>query len=1026
MWAVLTADRSELASISYTNTYWNLDTSNGVTSSENQDSFGVASGVVVQTLAASDFGGEADSAAWNFGNSDLGVGDDAADFPLLATLSQPWQAVNLARVLTRVFGVSGDTEVVVAAGETITADKIRIDTNGLAPNRRTDGTSSPSCSIVDIDGESVFRAETNYNSVTVDMRLLTRGNEKFIEAETPEEAANCEARIESRAGEFAAILRLEISAPAIGEDDAAQAARGLTVDYPVRITLTESTLDPVAAFIDEVESGDIDWFGDDSRIIGDGTTLDWDGDGINNPYDYTPTSVAIDGMTVGINLTAGFTGAGGTADNPWPIFNVWQLQAIDGVSVSHDGSSFGSSSIFGSGRLGANYRLATNIDASPTRRWGSAGFDPIGGSFNGFMDGDGYAVRGLFINRTSNNTGLFSNITGSGGLAVRNLGVEDADIRGGANTGIVAGRIINRDIRRVWTTGKVSGSSNVGGFSGNFSFGGMDGESTVALSWSTADVEGTALVGGLFAQVLGLFVSVNFDDNWAAGNVSGSSNVGGFNGNDNAAIHTRNWSAGAVSSTGDVDVGAFVGAAVLDRATYSSVYWNLDTSGVATSHGDSVNGSVVLQTLVAANFGTEAEAAAWNFGDSVLSDTDGVADFPLLKSHSRPWQAVNLAHALTRIVGVGAAADMVATAGTLITTDGFRLDTNGLADDERTDGTSAPICSFNNGVVRAQTNYNGVEIAFRLLTDGDERFVAAADNDCEVAFENATGRFEATLRLEISAPAIPDPDSSTPSLDNDPARVLVTDYALTIAPDPNVAARAILVREAAASGWFSDNLTVGASGTATDWDGDGIDNPYDWTPTSVAIDGMTIGVNLTLSGSPDGTAGAPWPIYNVWQLQAINGLSVSDVGATLGGMTLFGDSEDARLAAEYILATDIDATQTKIWDGAKGFNPIGGGGAFTGFFDGNDKAVRNLFIARPSEDNVGLFGRIGKVGELAVRDLGVVDADISGGSTVGILAGEADSYLVNVWTTGKVDGGNDVGGLAGVFAGTATRRTTRL
>ena len=1003
--------------ISYTNTYWNLDTSNGVTSSENQDSFGVASGVVVQTLAASDFGGEAEAAAWNFGNSDLGVGDDAADFPLLATLSQPWQAVNLARVLTRVFGVSGDTEVVVAAGETITADKIRIDTNGLAPNRRTDGTSSPSCSIVDIDGESVFRAETNYNSVTVDMRLLTRGNEKFIEAETPEEAANCEARIESRAGEFAAILRLEISAPAIGEDDAAQAARGLTVDYPVRITLTESTLDPVAAFIDEVESGDIDWFGDDSRIIGDGTTLDWDGDGINNPYDYTPTSVAIDGMTVGINLTAGFTGAGGTADNPWPIFNVWQLQAIDGVSVSHDGSSFGSSSIFGSGRLGANYRLATNIDASPTRRWGSAGFDPIGGSFNGFMDGDGYAVRGLFINRTSNNTGLFSNITGSGGLAVRNLGVEDADIRGGANTGIVAGRIINRDIRRVWTTGKVSGSSNVGGFSGNFSFGGMDGESTVALSWSTADVEGTALVGGLFAQVLGLFVSVNFDDNWAAGNVSGSSNVGGFNGNDNAAIHTRNWSAGAVSSTGDVDVGAFVGAAVLDRATYSSVYWNLDTSGVATSHGDSVNGSVVLQTLVAANFGTEAEAAAWNFGDSVLSDTDGVADFPLLKSHSRPWQAVNLAHALTRIVGVGAAADMVATAGTLITTDGFRLDTNGLADDERTDGTSAPICSFNNGVVRAQTNYNGVEIAFRLLTDGDERFVAAADNDCEVAFENATGRFEATLRLEISAPAIPDPDSSTPSLDNDPARFLVTDYALTIAPDPNVAARAILVREAAASGWFSDNLTVGASGTATDWDGDGIDNPYDWTPTSITVDGMTIGVNLTLEGAPDGTAGAPWPIYNVWQLQAINGLSVSDVGATLGGMTLFGDSEDARLAAQYILATDIDATQTKIWDGAKGFNPIGGGGAFTGFFDGNDKAVRNLFIARPSEDNVGLFGRIGKVSELAVRDLGVVDADISGGSTVGILAGEADSHLVNVWTTGKVDGGNDVGGLAGVFAG---------
>ena len=85
----------------------------------------------------------------------------------------------------------------------------------------------------------------------------------------------------------------------------------------------------------------------------------------------------------------------------------------------------------------------------------------------------------------------------------------------------------------------------------------------------------------------------------------------------------------------------------------------------------------------------------------------------------------------------------------------------------------------------------------------------------------------------------------------------------------------------------------------------------------------------------------------MWQLQAINGLSVSDAGVTTGGLALFGDSEDARLAAEYILATDIDATQTKIWDGAKGFNPIGGGGAFAGFFDGNDKAVRNLFNRAP-------------------------------------------------------------------------------
>ena len=68
------------------------------------------------------------------------------------------------------------------------------------------------------------------------------------------------------------------------------------------------------------------------------STIDWDGDGIANPYDWTPTSITVDGRPVEVNLTAAFTGAGGSAGNPWPIYNVWQLQAIDGMSVSRSGA----------------------------------------------------------------------------------------------------------------------------------------------------------------------------------------------------------------------------------------------------------------------------------------------------------------------------------------------------------------------------------------------------------------------------------------------------------------------------------------------------------------------------------------------------------------------------------------------------------------------------------------------------------------------------------------------------------------
>ena len=87
-----------------------------------------------------------------------------------------------------------------------------------------------------------MRAATNYNGVTIDLRLLTGGDEKFVKAATDEKTENCEVGIQSGAVEFAATLRLEISAPATLTYD----ARTLTTDYALQITLTESTLPLVA------------------------------------------------------------------------------------------------------------------------------------------------------------------------------------------------------------------------------------------------------------------------------------------------------------------------------------------------------------------------------------------------------------------------------------------------------------------------------------------------------------------------------------------------------------------------------------------------------------------------------------------------------------------------------------------------------------------------------------------------------------------------------------------------------------
>ena len=962
--------------------YWNADTS-GVTTSQGGS---VTLSVALQTLGAADF---ANDDSWDVGESD--------DFPLLTALDRPWQAVNLARALTRILVLRGEARATVDEGSVARSDlllTLRLDTNGLAADTRANGTSAPSCSF----DSGVLRAETNYNGVTVELRLLAE------EAALIAAAGDCEANIESVVDEFAATLRLEIAAPAIGGDR----ARRLTTDYPLAIAPMFAS-EAIAVFLAEIASGDRKWLGGDSD--------DWDGDGVLNPYDWTPTSVTVFGSrtAISVNLTLGLTVEGGTKANPWPIYNIWQLQAIDGKSVSASGEIRDGLEFFGvnaAAALTLQYVLSLDIDATPTKEWknnaGDAivGFNPIGGDFTGYLNGNGFAVRGLFIDRSGNNIGLFRKIVKAGEVAVRNMGVEDADIRGGDQTGGFVGTN-DANLDKIWTTGSVRGGDDVGGLVGRL----IGQSNTVMMSWSAADVSGGDQVGG--------FVGFNFptetqsvflDDNWAAGNVEAEFSAGGFVANPVGSRFTRNWSSGAVISDSE-NSGGFVGVNVSPVAVYSSVYWNADTSGRANSAGGI---SAVVQTLTVSNFGDETAAAAWYFGDSGLSNTDsntdGVADFPLLADLSRPWQAVNLARALTRILiledGTRATADgrNIVRGDSLLT---LRLDTNGLAADTRANGTSAPSCSFDSGVLRAETNYNGVTVELRLLAE--EAALIAAAGDCEADIDNMSTNFIATLRLEIAAPAI----------DGDKARRLTVDYPLAVAPNFESLARAVFLAEIASGKrkWLG--------GDSDDWDGDGVLNPYDWTPASITIFEMALSVNLTLEDA-DGTAGLPWPIYNVWQLQAIDGKSVSFDGVIPDAveLTLFGDDHPQRVRAHYRLAVDIDATPTRNWDGGRGFNPIGeDSGAFLGSFDGGGHVVRGLRINRASDDYVGLFEAAfqGRPQPVRVIDLGLDDVRIAGRDNVGAIAGHWTFHaeLRSVWARGIVTGRATVGGLIGGNAGDA-------
>ena len=116
------------------------------------------------------------------------------------------------------------------------------------------------------------------------------------------------------------------------------------------------------------------------------------------------------------------------------------------------------------------YKLMNNIDLtdyinhySPTEGWESIGRE---GSETIYLDGDGHKVTGLWCNSTRDNTGLFSCFANG---YLKNLTVETASgkqVKGGSNTGILIGKMINGTIENCRVSGNLTDGTPVGGIVG--------------------------------------------------------------------------------------------------------------------------------------------------------------------------------------------------------------------------------------------------------------------------------------------------------------------------------------------------------------------------------------------------------------------------------------------------------------------------------------------------------------------------------------------------------------------------------
>jgi filamentous hemagglutinin family protein len=203
------------------------------------------------------------------------------------------------------------------------------------------------------------------------------------------------------------------------------------------------------------------------------------------------------------------------------------------------------------------------------------------------------------------------------------------------------------------------------------------------------------------------------------------------------------------------------------------------------------------------------------------------------------------------------------------------------------------------------------------------------------------------------------------------------------------------------------------------------------------VDTAAINVGLfSLTKGSWSQIGATLPAFNATDFQ-IAAASATFLRATGGSGAvaspyliadvygLQGVASQTLLAKNFALAGAISASGTALWNGGKGWLPIGtdgvnvlsqfGNAGFLGSFDGRGFSITGLTLNRPAIAYAGLFGYLSG----SVANVGVENAQFTSGSNAfGILSGYVDRGLVTgSHASGAITGVGAVGGLIGGLIG---------
>ena len=641
------------------------------------------------------------------------------------------------------------------------------------------------------------------------------------------------------------------------------------------------------------------------------------------------------------------------------------------------------------------YELMVNLDFNDANSYASntisitwttgSGWESIGDNstnsndsrFTAIFEGNGHTISNLFIDRSSTNyVGLFGFVSGNS-AELRNLGMVDVEVTGSSYVGGLVGRSFRSTVSGSYATGAVTGSSNVGGLVGRIEYGRVSG------SYATGAVTGNnGQVGGLVGDNQEGTVSGSY----ATGTVKNlTGHIGGLVGRNQGDI-SDSYATGAV--TFDEEASTVAGGAIMyigglvgenNRGDISNSY----ATGTVTFEGTRVGGLVGYnyQGTVSGSYATGAVTGSSNVGGLMGRSVEGT-----ISNSYATGVVMGTGDRVGGLVGYNYQSTVSGSYATGAVTGSSNV--GGLMG-RNFEGTVSN--SYATGAVTGSSDVGGL-----MGSDSGSITITASYYNSETTGRSDVGKGEGKTTAELQTPTgytdiygtWDDGPDGTAGSDDD------TDY------------------------WdFGTNEEYPV--LKIDVNGNGISGDPADLPAQRPV---------LFDADEDGLI----EISTLEQLNAIrydldgNGEDVTNEAAYSAA---FGIRVLAGTITGYELMVNLDFndassyasnTINTIWTTGSGWEPIGDNSTnsndsrFTAIFEGNRHTISNLFIDSSFINNVGFFSYVSE-GSAELRNIGLLDVDVTGINNVGSLVGLNSGDISGSYATGSVAGSAQrVGGLVGL------------